>query len=396
MSDDDAQAGPMAAHLTDTLHRVARATPVGDRRADLLAVLDGPAAGPAPVIRVDGTGPSPRRGAALLAVAAVVLVVLALAAVAVVRSSPDDDQRPVDTAPSTTVAPGPFDDPALDTGWYLPGPGWEVVQAATDFLDRGERGACPCTGLVASEVGDGSTAIGIGEQGGLGPEDTPEDQFAPSRPIDVGGRTGTRQEYRQADGDPVVFVTVELETIGRRVVANSHGLDDATIVAIVDAWADRAEAGLEVRAADLPLPDGLVAGSPQTKTGTFEHLVVVTARNVETGVEVPYQVVPIGWLSGDLLFAEERTTTFDGQAFTVVVPSLGIVGRTGGPADVVVGGLPAITSLGDIDPADADALADGLHEVTAGEWRAALERLGEDADPDLLVAPTLFDEPLAG
>jgi hypothetical protein len=91
-------------------------------------------------------------------------------------------------------------------------------------------------------------------------------------------------------------------------------------------------------------------------------------------------------------------TTFEDDVFTVMTRNgpedLLSITHVGGPIDVVAG----VSFLGGPEIADdvITALDASLHEVDTAAWRAALEPIGPDAEPDLLTAPSLLDPPLTG
>ncbi len=373
--DDDA----VATRLRHALDEVARATPATDRRAEVLAALD--------------DRRTPWRPARVLAPAAALIVML-LAAVLVVDQGGGggDDERAGGGPAADAALAGPYDDPDLDTGWYLPGDGWTIVDVRTDYLDVGEAGACPCRAWAAGRPGEPGAVLDVSETAiptadGFPPVETTEE-------VDVGGRPGRRSE---AEGRAAVWV----DTGGRRIAVTARGVPDDALVAVVDAWADAVEAGRPVDGAALPLPDGYARTPVQAKEGTFEHVVAVTALQASTGHHVEYQLVPTGYQRYLLL---DGTTIADGGGSIVFVGEDGeahagdpgsVAGAIGGPVDVTAG-IGFFGGEGtDLDAGGvADFLA-SLREVDAGTWRAALPADG-DVDEDLRTAPTLFAPPLVG
>lgn len=394
----DERPDPGADRLAHVLAAVAVATPTPDRRADLLALIGtvapndeagAPLAEEAEAV-VPLTGaqrPASRRWPRLLLAAAAVVIVLG-AVVALAGRGGDDA---VDTGPAVTppVAPpevGPRPDPGVSSGWFLPGPGWTVTGVTTDYLDVGDQGGCPCTLWFAARPGDDPAVLGIGEESAqLGPDGDTDPLTGET--VDVDGRVG---EVFDWDG-PGPISAIRVEAGDRLLNATFRGLSTDEVVVVLDAWADMVEAGDPVVVDDLPLPDGFVGGAPGAKDGTFETMVIITARRDADGAEVDYQLVPTGYHAPALLTADEAVA--DGGSFVATGDDVEgpFVLRTGGPVDVLVGGTSvngAATSAEDV----AD-LAAGLHEVDTATWRAALPA---DVEPDVADAPTLYDPPLTG
>jgi len=387
VTDHDDLDGAVARHLTRTLKEVAATTPISDRRDAIASRL--PPAGAEPVAAETPSGRAEHRAAGhrriitALAVAAVVLVVVALAAVAIRRG----DDGAVDLRP--------VEDPAPDTGWYLPGDGWTVTIATAER--RAER--CPCTTALISETGDDPAALTVMELAGATDVD-----FAGSEAIDVGGRRGT---LRPPAVEEVVMPALEpdetedyaVEVGDRRLFAVSRHVDQEVVIAILDAWADRTDAGEPVRREDLPLPEGMEATVPQTKTWAFDHDVLVGATNDATGDTISYKLAPTGSYFTQEAVLDSDRTTFAGDVFTVESDGTGpsqlfFITHMGGPVDISAG----FGFLGEPvpDPETVTALAESLHEVSTADWRAALEPVDPAVDAVLLSAPTLFDPPLTG
>ncbi len=382
----DERPEPGADRLARVLAAVAAATPTPDRRDDLLAGLGPLGAPPAAEIvplDLDGGGGrrSPRWPRVLLAAAVAVVVVGAVVALAgrggrdgAVEVGPVDDPAVV----------GPRPGPGGATGWFLPDDGWTVIAVETDYLDVGEGGDCPCTTWVAARPGDGPAAIVAYELAAPGSDDEVDPSWAP---VDVGGRDGAADGWDRSDGIDVMRVVVG----DRTVAAAAQGVTMDEAAAVLDAWADMVEADDPVDVDRLPVPDGFVRGGLLTKEGTFETMVIVTARRDADGATVDYQVVPAG--QHILMLFAGSEVVVDGAAL-VVTGNDGqapFVLRTGASPEVLVGGTSVngqATSAEDV----AD-LAAGLHEVDTATWRAALPAA---TDPDVLAAPTLYDPPLTG
>lgn len=356
-----------AARLRATLAAVASATGAPDRSDELEAMLDGEA--PSTLIRV-----GPRRG--LLAVAAAVVVAL-VAAVLVAQSR--EDAGP----PAVSI------DTDLGTGWYLPQAGWRVTAVDTDFLDVGERGACPCTTWLAARPGSSHPpAIVMTESG------APEERGTEGLAIDVGGRPGRYTSYGSKD-----FVTswVTARAAGRQVSVSGQNVALGDLVAMADSVLDQRDARRDLDVARVPLPAGFVATTPVvTPAWLSEHLLAVTATEVGTGRRIVYQVVPPGWLRGDLLAARSIRVDDGVAAGPVDGPAghgatLYIAGRH---VDIAVGESPFGERTSKFSEGDLRRFADGLHEVTTDEWRAALADAPGWVDRDVRRAATLTSPPL--
>jgi len=382
-----------AVALRRTLQAVAAATPTPDRSAELLAALDErtavapaerPGADPAAADHSDGplspvaTEDSRRRPGAgrWLLVAAGVLVVVA-SAVAVSRRGSEGE---------TGVVNQPAEVPA--TGWFLPGREWKITSVQTDFLDVGELGACPCTLWAAGRTGTEPAVIDVIESApGDGPSGDNREQ------VDVGGRPGEVGgiEWIGVEGMEALQVVSE----GRQLTIFVRAVDRAQALVLADAWLDRTDAGDRVDVDALPLPDGFQRTADVAKSGTLEHVLIIRAEEATTGDEVEYQLVPTGYNRLALLSAD--TLQIDRGVFetTGVEPGTGpYVARVGGPVDILAGQSFFGESIEPLPRPALKRFVDSLHEVSTQDWREALAGAEGEVDPDVLVAPSLFDPPL--
>ena len=262
--------------------------------------------------------------------------------------------------------------------------------------------ASSLTTLTASGTGDDPAALVVTEIAADGFPGGP-DTSGTAEAIDVGGRPGSVHPPSE-DELPSMFEpddTFEhvVHAGDRRLVATSSGVDQEAVIAVLDAWADRIDAGEPVRGDDLPLPEGMEAGVPRTKTWRSETVVTVIATNDATGASVGYQLAPPGPTppskpcstatappSATSVFTVESTA----PAPTRCSPSPAREGRSTSK------GGEALARRTRPDPDTVTALARSLHEVDTADWRAALEQIDPAVEPDLLSAPTLFDPPLTG
>jgi len=360
-----------AARLRATLAAVASATAAPDRSDELEAALSGEM--PGGLVRLGSRRRAPGRRR-LLAVAAAVVVVALVAAVLVAQSREDAGPPAVSTEAD------------IGTGWYLPPAGWRVTSVDTDFLDVGEAGACPCTTWLAARPGsDRPPTLVVSEAG------EPAEPDTTGRAIDVGGREGrfATPFFRNR--------VVTAAAAGRQVSVSGRKVGQDDLVAVADALLDQREAGRDLDMAQVPLPDGFVATAPVvTPAWLSEHLVAVTATENGTGRRLVYQVVPAGWLRGDLLVARSIRVG-DGVATGLVDGAAGspqTLYTAGRRVDIAVGDSPFGEPTSTFSDAELRRFAAGLHEVTTDDWRAALAGAPGGVDRDVRRAATLTSPPL--
>jgi len=343
----------------------------------------------------------PRRNRARILAAAAVVAVLAVGLGAVVTRSGDDGQPVI-----TDSADAP-------TGWYLPGPGWEITS-----VDAGGYPSSP--GLVRSVLFMTDDPSGFPQASVDVYRTTDPDALAAAlvpdgvvqagaddRPYVVATRTG--------GSAPLVDLTATYDDLVLHVEA--WGPDGAGAFILADQWTTSRGQSLpspeEMRRlgdgsdpdAPAATPDAVLAArdlaadahlaltatvdvrGPDGRTASYT-LAPTTRRRMPTGAGGSEEAATAGLAPGEVprTFADAGSPLGPATAAWLL------------PDGSIVADLPAATL--DVGPQEYDpdgetgrALVGALRPVSADEWAAAVRAVEPNPDPALL-SPTLAEAPV--
>ncbi|HMJ78009.1 MAG TPA: hypothetical protein VK507_18650, partial [Iamia sp.] len=336
----------------------------------------------------------PRRNRARILAAAVVVAVLAVGLGAVVARSGDDGEPVI------------ADSPATPTGWYLPGPGWEVVGVSAS-------GTMRQPGLVRdvtftptdSEVGFPQATARVlrtTDPAAVIAELVPAGGSVITRGTGAEGRT-----YRASllEGGSAPSITMAATRGDDVLIFDAWGMELDEVVALADRW-------WTTEPGDIPTPAG------QARWGDTTYVDVAPASAEDVVAHRQAEPVPIGLaVNVEVRSPAGEQTGYSLQAPTPVVRPTGADGvRSGLREDELPRALPTPPSggeawvsgsLGEVlallpgarvgvyDGGEevTAALVESLRPVSAATWAEAIRAVEADPDPALL-SPTLAGAPV--